>query len=572
MILSRNAVEILEARYLRRNEAGEVTETPADLFRRVARAVAAAEPGDSEAWEQRFFHLMQEGDFLPNSPTLMNAGLEEGQLSACFVLPIEDSIQSIFKTLADTARIHQSGGGTGFNFSSIRPRGDRTGSGPGTAAGPVAFMKVFDQATEQVKQGGRRRGANMGVLNSSHPDIRNFIESKSDPSSLQNFNISAGVTDAFMEAVGSGAKWALYNPRDGNRWAEVPARELWELLCHKAWETGDPGLLFLDAINRTNPLPGLGPLQATNPCGELPLFPYESCNLGSINLSRMLSARADGGRALDWEKLAKVIALGLRFLDNVISINRYVLPEVREITLSNRKVGLGLMGWAECLIELGIPYASEEAVGLAGELMRFVKEKTYEASEALAGARGVFPNWQGSRFCPERPMRNATCNSIAPTGSISVIAGTSYSIEPLYALAFRRVGILGGAEQNEISTLARQVLQTNGYWSEEVHKEILEKGGVSGMPHIPEKLRHLLATAHEMPWEYHLAHQRAFQQHTDNAVAKTINLPGGTPPSVVSSIYRRAWEMGLKGITIYRDGSKSAQVLRHCQGAVSCEL
>ena len=515
---------------------------------------------------------MQEGVFLPNSPTLMNAGLAEGQLSACFVLPVEDTMQSIFETLKHTALIHQSGGGTGFNFTPLRPRGDRTGAGPGSASGPLAFMKVYDEATEQVKQGGRRRGANMGILNITHPDIRSFMESKSDPYSLQNFNISVGISDAFMQAVAANAPWTLLNPRDGRKWSEVPARELWEVLCHQARETGDPGLLFLDTINKGNTLPGLGTLQATNPCGELPLFPYESCNLGSVNLSKMVKTQPDGSILPDWGRLGEVVPQALRFLDDVISVNRFMLPEIRAITQANRKVGLGVMGWAELLIELGIPYASEEAVELGRKLMRFIQEKSFEASEALALEREVFPNWRKSSYYPERELRNASCNSIAPTGSISVIAGTSYSIEPLYGLAFRRVGILGGTQQREINAVVKSVLEPKGYWTSEIQGHILEAGGVSGMAEIPETLRKVLATAHEIPWKYHLAHQQAFQEFTDNAVAKTVNLPRETPEAEVASIYQKAWEIGLKGITVYRDGSRPDQVLQHCTSATACEL
>lgn len=571
-MLRPNAIEILRARYLARNKAGEVVEDPAGLFRRVARAIAVVEEQDRSRWEDRFCELMSRGDFLPNSPTLMNAGLPEGQLSACFVLPVGDTMHSIFETLKHTALIHQSGGGTGFNFSGLRPRGDLTGAGAGTASGPVAFMKVFDGATEQVRQGGRRRGANMGVLNITHPDIRLFIQSKSDPGELRNFNISVGITDAFMKAVETNARWGLYNPRDGSQWGEFPAGELWDLICHHAWGTGDPGMLFMDAINAANPLPGIGALQATNPCGELPLFPYESCNLGSVNLANMLMEEGSPEARVDWDRLAGVVALGLRFLDNVISVNRYLLPETRTITLANRKVGLGVMGWAELLIRLGIPYASAQAVSLARELMAFVRDRSYEASEALAAERGVFPNWKQSIHSPGRKLRNASCNSIAPTGSISVIAGTSYSIEPLYALAFRRVGILGGRQQMEANPAVRQVLEKAGHWTAAVQREIGEKGGVSGMDSVPGHLRRLLATAHEVPWEYHLAHQQAFQEFTDNAVAKTVNLPRDTPEEAVSSIYRRAWEMGLKGITIYRDGSRAGQVLQHCSSAIDCEL
>ncbi len=571
-MLTSNALEILRARYLKRNESGEVAETPEELFRRVARAVSRAETGQAALWEERFYELMEQGLFLPNSPTLMNAGLAEGQLSACFVLPVEDTMQSIFETLKNTALIHQSGGGTGFNFSRLRPRGDRTGAGPGSASGPIAFMKVYDEATEQVKQGGRRRGANMGILNVTHPDIRSFMECKSDPSVLQNFNISVGVTDAFMQAVEAGSSWTLINPRDGRQWGEVPARELWDVLCHQAWQTGDPGLLFLDTINKGNPLPALGDLEATNPCGELPLFPYESCNLGSVNLSKMLKRNPDGTPELDWDQLARVTAGALRFLDDVISVNRFLLSEIRSMTLGNRKVGLGVMGWAELLMELGIPYASERAVELGRKLMRFIQEKSFEASRELAAQRDVFPNWRKSRFHPGRPLRNASLNSIAPTGSISVIAGTSYSIEPLYALAFRRVGILGGKEQREVNSTVQRVLEKHGSWTPHTREHILKKGGISGLPGIPEPLRKVLATAHEIPWNYHLAHQQAFQEFTDNAVSKTINLPAKSPESEVGSIYRRAWEMGLKGITVYRDGSRADQVLQHCTSAASCEL
>lgn len=571
-MLSSNAVEILKARYLKRNKAGEVSETPDELFRRVSRAVSRAEDKDAAVWEERFYRLMQQGVFLPNSPTLMNAGLAEGQLSACFVLPVEDTMQSIFETLTHTALIHQSGGGTGFNFTPLRPRGDRTGAGPGSASGPVAFMKVYDEATEQIKQGGRRRGANMGILNITHPDIRYFIECKSNPAALRNFNISVGITDIFMEAVDADTPWSLINPRDGRKWSEVPARELWEALCHQAWKTGDPGLLFLDTINKGNTLPGLGTLQATNPCGELPLFPYESCNLGSVNLSGMIKIRSDGKATPDWDRLGEVVPQALRFLDDVISVNRFMLPEIRTITQANRKVGLGVMGWAELLIGLGVPYASEEAVALGRKLMQFIQERSFEASEALCREREVFPNWRKSIYYPGRLMRNASCNSIAPTGSISVIAGTSYSIEPLYGLAFKRVGILGGTQQREINAIVQGVLEDHGLWTPEIRAHILEEGGVSGVAEIPAALRRVLATAHEIPWEYHLAHQQAFQEFTDNAVAKTVNLPRDIPEGEVASIYRKAWEMGLKGITVYRDGSRSDQVLQHCTSAAACEL
>jgi ribonucleoside-diphosphate reductase alpha chain len=570
-MLTDNAIEILKDRYLARNESGEVAETPAQLFRRVARAVSRAEERDRPLWEKRFFRLMERGDFLPNSPTLMNAGLPEGQLSACFVLPVGDSMDSIFECLRHTALIHQSGGGTGFDFSTVRPRGDRTGSGPGTASGPLAFMKVFDEATRQVRQGGRRRGANMGVLACTHPDILAFVRSKEDPSQLQNFNLSVGVTDRFMKAVAQGDPWVLVNPRDGKQCGQVPARELWEAIGHQAWKHGDPGLLFLDAINAANTVPSLGRLQTTNPCGELPLYPFESCNLGSVNLSGMFLRGPGGQPGVDWDKLGATVQTGLRFLDDVISVNRFLLPQVQEATLANRKVGLGVMGWAELLIQLGIPYASEQALDLGRKLMGFIRARSYEASGELARERGPFPNWLGSIFYPERPMRNASCNSVAPTGSISVIAGTSYSIEPLYALAFKRVGILGGKTQWETNQVVHQWLLKQGLWSPSLEAHLREQGTLSGYKGVAARVRELLATAHEIPWEYHLAHQKAFQESTDNAVSKTVNLPGKTPESVVSEVYWKAWELGLKGITVYRDGSRAGQVLQHCSRSGPCE-
>lgn len=571
-MLNTNAIEILKARYLLRGKEGELSESPDQLFRRVAAKIAEAEEKDRLRWEERYFQHMQKLEFLPNSPTLMNAGLPEGQLSACFVLPVGDSMDSIFESIKQTALIHQSGGGTGFNFSYLRPRGDHTGVGTGTASGPIAFMKVFDEATQQVKQGGRRRGANMGVLHCTHPDILNFVSSKEDLTQLSNFNISVGITDAFMHAVERKDEWTLINPRNGEKWGKIPALLLWETICRLAWKTGDPGLLFLDTINAKNPLPSLGRLEATNPCGELPLFPYESCNLGSINLSRMISRDTDGVPVVNWEKLAEVVGHSLRFLDNVISINRYLFPQIRQITQANRKVGLGVMGWAEMLIELGIPYASGAAVALAGKLMGFIKEKSYEASRLLAGERGVFPNWEFSTHFPDRRMRNASCNSVAPTGSISVIAGTSYSIEPLYGLAFKRVGILEGQEQREVNTSVRDLLKREGLWTPELKKVLQQDGGLAGSDGVPDSIRELLATAHEIPWEYHLAHQQAFQVHTDNAVAKTINLPEETPVTDIAKIYWKAWEMGLKGITVYRDASRADQVLQHCGNSELCQL
>lgn len=571
-MLTENALEILTARYLRRGPDGRVAEDADGLFRRVASAVSAAEATGAEMWEERFFNAMQQLEFLPNSPTLMNAGLPQGQLSACFVLPVPDRLEDIFGALTGTALIHQSGGGTGFNFSRLRPKGDPVGGGQGTASGPVGFIRVFDAATEQVKQGGRRRGANMGILNADHPDILEFIRAKHPDGSLHNFNLSVGVTDRFMTAVENDEPWELVNPRSKKPAGRLPARQVWEALCSEAWHGGDPGLLFLDAVNRGNPLPALGRLEATNPCGELPLLTYESCNLGSVNLSRMLSAGAPGKVSFNWEKLRETVRLGIRFLDNVITVNHYLLPEIEEITRANRKVGLGVMGWGQALLRLGLPYASEEAVDLARRVMAFVREASYEASAGLAGERGSFPNWSLSVHNPTRPMRNACCNSIAPTGSISILAGTSYSIEPLYALAYRRVGILGGREQVETDPVAREVLGQLGYWNAATEEAIRQTGSIGGLQELPQHIRHLFATAHEIPWEFHLKHQQAFQQYTDNAVAKTINLPAHAGEKEISALFLQAWKMGLKGVTVYRDGSRAQQVLQHCKGATACQL
>lgn len=563
MKLSKNAVQLLEARYLLKNTEGKIVESPEELFWRVAKYVASTENEDREKWENKFYALLENLHFLPNSPTLMNAGLPHGQLSACFVLPVEDSLDSIFTTLKNMAMIHQSGGGTGYNFSQLRPHGDMVSSSGGVSSGPMAFIKIYDTATEHVRQGGKRRGANMGILNVDHPDIEEFILSKSEDRTLQNFNLSVGITDDFMKAVQSGTDWKLINPRTKKITKIIKAVTLWNQIVSQAWTTGDPGLIFLDTINKHNPVPKVGSIQSTNPCGEVPLFEYESCNLGSINLSKMV--KLDGDRVeVDWKRLEKTIGIAVRFLDNVISANHYLLPQIEQETKSNRKIGLGIMGWAEMLAQLQIPYASEEGVLLGKKLMKFVQLKSFEASAALAKEREVFPNWKKSIFYPNKPMRNATCNSIAPTGSISVIADTSYSIEPLYALAYKRVGILGNRTQMEVNPIFVGKMQALGLWTDEVKEEVLATGGIQQLVQIPKEVRSLFETSLEIPWEYHLQHQRAFQKYTDNAVSKTINLSKNTSKATVSDIYMTAWKYGLKGITIYRDGSKANQVLQAC--------
>ncbi len=559
--LTKNAIQILKSRYLLRNKKGELIETPDEMFMRVAQCISSCEK-KSTFYRKQFYHLLKSLKFLPNSPTLMNAGTKQGQLSACFVLPIEDNLDSIFTTLKNAALIHQSGGGTGFNFSKLRPKKDLVSSNSGTSPGPIAFIKMYDTATEYVKQGGKRRGANMGILDISHPDIEKFITSKSSKKAIENFNISVGVTDAFMHALKNNQSWELINPRTNKVTKTVPTQFLWNLIINEAWKTGDPGIIFLDTINKHNPTPSIGRIEATNPCGEVPLLSFESCNLGSINLSKMV-IKKNSYYTLDWNSLSKTIQLAIRFLDNVITTNYYLLPEIESIVKNNRKIGLGIMGWAELLILLEIPYASEKALNLADSLMLFIKKESYQASENLAKEKGVFPNWSKSTFS-NIPLRNATCNSIAPTGTISVIANTSYSIEPLFALAYKRVGILDNQTQIEINELFIQKMKKSGLWNNELKNEVLNNGSIQNTDTIPLQIKAIFQTSLDIPWQYHLKHQKKFQEHTDNAVSKTINLPEQTTVNEISKIYKTAWEYELKGITIYRYGSKSNQVLQKC--------
>ncbi|WP_339666477.1 adenosylcobalamin-dependent ribonucleoside-diphosphate reductase [Maribacter arcticus] len=558
--LSPNGLQILQARYLRRTE---VTETPDELFQRVAKHLITVEDEDHEFWFDRFYGVMRHLEFLPNSPTLMNAGLPKGQLSACFVLPVEDNLEAIFTTLKNAALIHNSGGGTGYNFTKLRPKDDIITSSEGSSAGAIAFMKIYDTATEYVKQAGKRRGANMGILNVIHSDIEAFVTSKSDRESLQNFNISVGITNDFMNAVKNNLEWQLVNPRTKKVSKTIRAKMLWDLIVDEALKTGEPGLIFLDTINQDNRLPKQGKINCTNPCGEVPLFDFESCNLGSINLTKMVVH--DGKKnEIDWNKLDKTISIAIRFLDNVISSNHYLLPNIKHITLANRKIGLGVMGWAELLIMLSIPYASEKAVDLAEVLMKFIQEKSYAASGNLAQIRGCFPSWKESTYAPNTLLRNATCNSIAPTGSISVIADASYSIEPLYALAYKRTGILNDKTQIEINSIFVEKMKSLGFWTEEIQNEVTANGSIQNIKHIPKNIKKLFETSLEIPWKYHLLHQRAFQKYTDNAVSKTINLASNTTANEVSEIYKTAWKYGLKGITIYRNGSRANQILQPC--------
>ncbi|WP_308423683.1 adenosylcobalamin-dependent ribonucleoside-diphosphate reductase [Yeosuana aromativorans] len=561
--LSKNALQILKERYLLKDRDGNIIETPQQLFRRVATCVASCEEEQKNVFEEQFYEILNNLLFLPNSPTLMNAGCRNGQLSACFVLPIADSLEAIFSTLKHAALIHQSGGGTGFNFSKLRPKNDFVSTTSGTSSGPVAFMKVYDAATEYVKQGGKRRGANMAILNVNHPDIEEFITSKSSKKAIKNFNISVGITDDFMKAVQQDLSWQLINPHTKKVAKVVKAKAIWQLIVNQAWRTGDPGLIFLSTINILNPTPKMGDIESTNPCGEVPLLNYESCNLGSVNLSKMI-LKKDLKFEIDWKKLTKTVQLGIRFLDNVITLNHYLLPQIKSITMANRKIGLGVMGWAELLILLEIPYASVEAVSLAEKIMQFIKNESYKASEKLARERGVFPEWKNSIYAPNLKLRNATCNSIAPTGTISVIADTSYSIEPLFAIAYDRIGILGNKRQTEINKLFIQKMKQLNVWNDKLKKTILNAGSIQSTRLVPQSIKSIFKTSLEIPWKYHLMHQQAFQKHTDNAVSKTINLCEDTTEEDISRIFMTAWKYKLKGITVYRHGSKINQVIQKC--------
>ncbi|SDS17503.1 ribonucleoside-diphosphate reductase class II [Formosa sp. Hel1_31_208] len=562
-IFSDNAIQILEDRYLLKNKYGVIIETPDELLRRVAAFVASCENDKTTFYESAFYSLLSALKFLPNSPTLMNAGCKNGQLSACFVLPIEDSLDSIFTTLKNAALIHQSGGGTGFNFSKLRPKDDMLSSTKGTTSGPVAFMKVYNAATEYIKQGGKRRGANMGILNVDHPDIEAFITSKSSKNAIQNFNISVGISNTFMQAVSQDDHWHLINPRTRKISKTVSAKSLWNLIVHEAWSTGDPGLIFFDTINAFNPTPQQGKIQSTNPCGEVPLLDYESCNLGSINVSKMVILN-NNIYDIDWEGLAQSVKLAIRFLDNIITVNHYVLPEIKRITMAHRKIGLGVMGWAELLMLLELPYTSEKAIQLGDQLMKFIKTESYKASNELAQERDCFPLWKNSVYYPKTKLRNATCNSIAPTGTISVIANTSYSIEPLFALAYNRTGILGNQTQTEINSVFLKKMKMLDLWSSTVEHEVLTTGSIQNCDTIPDSVKAIFQTSLDIHWSYHLRHQEAFQKYTDNAVSKTINLPEAATKEDVSNIFYQAWTYNLKGITVYRYGSRDHQVLQTC--------
>jgi ribonucleoside-diphosphate reductase alpha chain len=564
------ALRVLRERYLTRKD-GEVAETPEEMCWRVAQSIAAGEarygrsPAAVREIAEAFYDMMVDGAFLPNSPTLMNAGKGNGlQYSACYVLPVGDSMEEIFDSVKAAAIIHKSGGGTGFAFSRLRPKDDLVASTGGRASGPVSFLRVFNSATEAVKQGGTRRGANMGILKVDHPDILEFIECKLD-GGITNFNISVAATDAFMDALAKGEDYDLINPHTGKPVGRLGAREVFQRIVRAAWRTGDPGMVFIDRINASpaNPTPDIGTIEATNPCGEQPLLPNEACNLGSLNVSRFARRGEDGEWSIDWDDMERVIRLAVRFLDDVIEMNPYPLPEIDATVKANRRVGLGIMGWADLLFILGIPYDSQQAIELAERLMAFVKDRSHDQSARLAEERGPFPNWNHSIYRLGRPMRNSTVTTIAPTGTISMIAGCSSGVEPIFALAFEHRVKQSDGERvlTFVNETFERIAREQGWFSDALMHEIARQGALHGIPGMPERAQEIFKTSHEIGYEWHVRHQAAFQRSTDNGVSKTINLPNQASEEDVANAYRLAWDLGCLGITVFRDGCKGEQVL-----------
>lgn len=571
LFLSPGAVTVLERRYLKKDRSGALIETPEEMFRRVAKNIAEAENlygKEASKYEEAFLGMLSSLEFLPNSPTLMNAGRRLQQLAACFVLPVEDSLDSIFESVKETAIIHQSGGGTGFSFSRLRPSNDIVGSTGGVASGPVSFMRVFNAATEAIKQGGTRRGANMGVLRVDHPDIVSFITAKDDPGELTNFNISVAVTDRFMEAVEKGGDYELVNPRTGKATGTLRAKEVFDRIVEAAWKSGEPGVLFIDRINRDNPTPHLGDFEATNPCGEQPLLGYEPCNLGSINLSGFFKGGAK--REVDLLRLEQTVRLGVRFLDNVIDMSRYPVEDIDRLAKGNRKIGLGVMGFADLLVRLRVRYGSAESFSIAEDLMGFISRTAWDESRRLASVRGPFPNIKGSVFDRPgtAPVRNATTTTVAPTGTLSIIAGCSSGIEPFYSLSYTRQ-VLNGVNIPELNPLVREVALEEGCFSEELVEFIKNGGDMKERADVPEKVRELFVTAFDIGPEEHIRMQAAFQKHSDNAVSKTINMAPGATKEDVAKAYLLAYRLGCKGVTVYRSGTRAKQVLT-CKSPLYC--